>query len=167
MAITAQSSPTWIRSWETSTSIGASQGELEALIRRYGATGYTLSTDYTTRNAVLSFTLPRSWQVKSDEQLEIRLTVAVGETQRRLEAMEQFRRKQVARGSVWADAQAERVAWRHALMFVQAGLEAAAAGVQTLEEAFFAHVVLPGPSKRRVIDYVHDETIAGARRLRA
>jgi hypothetical protein len=152
----AQSRPGFVRSWDTETSVAKSQAELEALLRRYLAHGYTVSADYVGRTLVISFTLPRTWQVKTEETIEIRLTVSFGETERRLNKLEAFttRARGKRDGGVWAREQPERVAWRHVVLLVQAGLEAAASGIQTVEEAFFAHSVLPG-TPHRVIDVVH------------
>lgn len=152
----AQSRPGWVRSWDTETGVAKSQAELEALLRRYGAQGYTVSADYVGRTLMISFTLPKTWEVKTQETIEIRLAVSFGETERRLNKLEAFTTR--ARGKrdtgVWAREQPERVAWRHIVLLVQAGLEAAASGIQTVEEAFFAHSVLP-ETTTRVIDAVH------------
>lgn len=150
------SRPGWVRSWDTETSVAESQAELEALLRRYGAHGYTVSADYVGRTLVIAFTLPKTWEVKQAETIEIRLAVSYGETQRRLEKLDAFvtRARGKRDGGAWAKEQPERVAWRHIVLLVQAGLEAAASGIQTVEEAFFAHSVLPGTTNR-VIDAVH------------
>lgn len=151
--------PHWVRSWDTETPVGKSSAELETLLRRYGAQGYTVSVDYTGGRLLIGFTLPRTWQAKTDESIEIKLTVSFGETLRRLEKMEAFARKKRAKRTsnwdTWANEQSERVAWRQVILLVTAGLEAAASGIQTIEEAFFAHSVLPG-TQQRVIDIVHE-----------
>lgn len=150
--------PTWVRSWDTSVAVGRSSAELETLLRRYGASGYTVSNDYTGGTLIIGFTMPRSWQVPDAEPIEIKLAVSYGETLRRLERMPEFVTKRRGKGAnveAWGTEQAERVAWRQILLWVEAGLNAAAAGIQTIEEAFFAHSVLPG-TQQRVIDLVHE-----------
>jgi hypothetical protein len=156
-AVSTVSRPTWVRSWDTKTDASKSAQELEALLRRYQASGMTVSNDYAGGTVVISFTIPRTWQVKGAEALEVKLTVSHGETQRRLEQLAAFQQKAQRQGSnrvTWAKAQSERVAWRHVVLLVTAALEAAASGIQTVEEAFFAHSVLPG-TPHRVIDVVH------------
>lgn len=90
----------------------------------------------------------------------MKLAVGFRETLRRLEKMDVFRskrdRKDYRTREAWALEQAERVAWRQIILWVEAGLNMAASGVQTLEEAFFAHSVLPG-TNHRVIDVVNEK----------
>ena len=47
--------PHWVRSWDTDVPASRSQTELEQLLRRYGAKGYTLSSDYTNGTVVIAF----------------------------------------------------------------------------------------------------------------
>lgn len=155
----SEQGPQWVRSWDTETPVGKSSAELEVLLRRYGAKGYTVSVDYTGGRLLIGFTLPRTWQAKTEETIEIKLAVSYGETLRRLQRMDGFTRKVRAKAypnrDAWATEQSERVAWRQVILLVTAGLEAAASGIQTIEEAFFAHSVLPG-TQQRVIDVVHE-----------
>lgn len=152
-------SPTWVRSWDTETPVSRSSTELDTLLRRYGARGFTVSSDYHNGTLMIGFTIPKTWQLKTDETIEIRLAVGFRETLRRLEKMEAFqaklRRKDPSARATWPMEQAERVAWRQIILWVEAGLNMAASGVQTAEEAFFAHSVLPG-TQTRVIDAVHE-----------
>lgn len=152
-------SPTWVRSWDTDVPVTRSSAELDTLLRRYGARGYTVSSDYSAGTLLVGFTLPKTWQVKTDETIEIKLAVGFRETLRRLEEMSVFQtkrdRKDYRTREAWALEQSERVAWRQIILWVEAGLNMAASGVQTVEEAFFAHSVLPG-TQTRVIDLVHE-----------
>ncbi len=54
---------------------------------------------------------------------------------------------------------AERVAWRHLLQWLDSALAAAAAGFQTMSEAFFAHTVVAFDDGRRgrLVDYLESE----------
>lgn len=153
-------SPTWVRSWDTEVAVSRSSAELETLLRRYGARGYTVSCDYSAGTLLIGFTVPATWQVKTDASVEVRLMVGFRETLRRLEKMDVFSnkrdRKTYALRETWALEQAERVAWRQIILWVEAGLNMAASGVQTVEEAFFAHSVLPG-THSRVIDVVNSK----------
>lgn len=152
-------SPTWVRSWDTVVTVDKSRGELEVLLRRYGAHGYTVSVDYSAGTLLIGFTMPKTWQVKTTETVEVRLAVGFRETLRRLEKMESFtgkrgRKQPYETREAWALEQAERVAWRQIILWVEAGLNMASSGVQTIEEAFFAHTILPG-TQSRVIDVVN------------
>lgn len=156
--VPAKGSPTWVRSWDSDVPASRSSAELETLLRRYGAHGYTVSNDYAGGTLVIAFTMPRSWQVPNADSIEIKMAVSYGETERRLQRMPEYVAKRRGKGSgadAWAREQSERVAWRQVVFLVEAGLNAAAAGIQTIEEAFFAHSVLPG-TNQRVIDLVHE-----------
>lgn len=134
---------------------------METLLRRYGAQGYTVSNDYVGGTLVIGFTLPATWQIKTDQTVEVRLAVSYGETRRRLERMPQYASRARSKGAPWATEQAERVAWRHVILWAEASLAASAAGIQTIEESFFAHIVVPG-SNVRVIDAVHSQRLLKA-----
>jgi len=117
-----------------------------------------VSNDYTGGTLVIGFTLPATWQTKTDQTVEVRLAVSYGETLRRLQKMRPFAAKARSKGAAWAGDQAERVAWRHVLLWAEASLAAAAAGIQTVEESFFAHSVIP-QSGVRVIDAVASQRL--------
>lgn len=144
---------TFVKSWNTKVASAKSRLALEGLLRRYGASGFTISEDYRGRTAVVSFNIPRSFQFQGDaaDHIEIRIPVSYAEVQRRLDTISAFRNLAAEK----KEAQSERVAWRHILLLTEAALMAAALGVQTPEEAFFAHAVqeLPGiANKMRTID---------------
>lgn len=151
--------PNWVRSWDTDVPAARSSSQLDELLRRYGAHGYTVSTNYTNGTVMIGFTLPKTFQVKTEETSEIRVGVSFSETLRRLEKMAEFNQKISKqprdKQSVYALAQAERVAWRQMILWVEAALNVVSAGVQTLEEAFFAHqIVRIGGQEYRAIDFV-------------
>lgn len=151
-------SPTWVRSWDTEVETDKSRSELETILRRYGARGYTVSVDYSAGTLLIGFTMPKTWQIKTDDSVEVRLAVGFRETLLRLGKMEAFQKKRDRKLAAWREAwaleQAERVAWRQIILWVEAGLNMAASGVQTVEEAFFAHTILAG-TNARVIDVVN------------
>lgn len=127
-----------LRSWDTETSVANSKRELEAILKRYRATGFTVSEDYASGRLFIGFTLPASLHIKGGESAEIRLPIAYAETRARLELIDAFKR----RHPDWKHEQTIRVAWRHVVLWVEATLTAADARVQSLEEAFFAHTVI-------------------------
>lgn len=133
-----------LRSWDTTTPAANSKKEMEAVLRRYGASGLTVSEDYATRRIFVGFTLPVSLQFRGTETTEVRLPVSIQEVHARLSLIGEFKRRDAA----WQEAQAERVAWRHLLLLVEAALVAADSRIQTLTEAFFAHTVIDTPAGR-------------------
>lgn len=153
--------PGWVRSWDTEVPASRSQTELEQLLRRYGAKGYTLSSDYTNGTVVIAFTIPRDWQDSALGTADIQMALGFKDTLKRLRGMQKFKDK-VSRMSsqnqqTWPMEQAERVAWRQLIMLVEAGLNAAASGLQTVEEAFFAHTMIQlGSGRHRAIDVVKE-----------
>jgi hypothetical protein len=63
--------------------------------------------------------------------------------------------------------QAERVAWRNLILWVDAALSAAAVGLQTITEAFFAHAIV-GQNGERMVELVgafQNELGVGVQRL--
>lgn len=141
MADANDRSTSFVRSWDTKTPVSNTAGEVEHAIRRYGASGYTRSEDYASGRIVVAFTIAAR---------DIRMMVDVPTVEKKLLAMPDFRRKRDGKSvddqAVWSRAQAERVAWRHLLLYIEAGLNAVSAGLLTLEEAFFAHALITAPN---------------------
>ena len=135
MAITAQH----LRAMATQTSPEKSRQDIEAALRRYGATGFTVSQDYANQTAVVAFTMPRDLEKgASGGVVDVHLPISFKSVRKRLEQIPSFQRKQPAVKVV----QAERVAWRQMLLMVEAALSSAAIGLQTLEESFYAHSMI-------------------------
>lgn len=144
---------TFVRSWDTSTPIGNSKREFEELVRRYGATGFTVSEDYATRSVVVAFQI----RVAGGETGDIRLPVSYEQVRKRLSKMPRFTARANSKGEQWADEQAARVAWRHLLLWAEASLAAVDAGLYSLQEAFFAHTLIetPGGAKLLAVDAIN------------
>lgn len=116
----------------TSVDSGASRAEIERTLRRYGCDefGYMSSRD----QAVILFTL-HSRRVKfvlplpgaEDEEFNVTATGRVRSSSAAAEAWEQ----------------AVRQRWRALALCVKAKLEAVEAGIETYDQAFLAHFVLP------------------------
>lgn len=140
MASDPNRSTSFVRSWDTDVPVSRSAAAMEEMVRRYGASGFTRSEDYANARIVVAFTIAGR---------DIRVLVDVPTVERKLLAMEDFRRKVAGKKreerARWQRAQAERVAWRHLLLYVEASLNAVSAGLFTLEEAFFAHAMLTAP----------------------
>jgi len=128
-----------IRAMDTKTSPEKSRADIEAALRRYGATGFTVSQDYANRTAVVAFTMPRNIDSGlAGGAVEVRLPVSFKHVRKRLQGIGRFNYKPDAQQI----AQAERVAWRQLLLLVEAALASASIGLQTLEESFYAHTML-------------------------
>lgn len=146
----------FVRSWETETPVGKTKHAFEDLLKRYGATGFTVSEDYDSRTVVVAFSI----RINGQEPAEIRLPVSYGQVLRRLNQMPEFVTKASKKGQAreeWEHAQAARVAWRHLLLWAEGALAAVDAGIYTLQEAFFAHTMIatPGGGKMPAVDAVN------------
>ena len=132
----------FVRSWDTETPVGNTKREFEELIRRYGATGFTVSEDYASRTVVVAFQIATAGGGSAD----VRLPVAYDTVLARLKKMPEFATRIRSKGDEWARAQSARVAWRHLLLWAEAALAATDAGLYTLQEAFFAHTMIATPN---------------------
>lgn len=126
----------FVKSADTATSVMNSRGQLEKMLRRYGATAFAVSTDYESQKIIVGFKVPDS--PGSSTYVPVRLDVNIGAVAAALYGP--------LKGSqTWKQSaleQAERVAWRHLVLWVDAACSASSAGMQTMAEAFFAHVLV-------------------------
>jgi hypothetical protein len=149
MARELPSGMSFVKSANTSVPVARSRAELERVLRRYGCTGFGSSQDFKEHRIIVHFVVPDT--VEEDaEQIPVRLEVDVRLVCDHLYGWD-------ARGyneREWA--QAERVAWRQLILWVDAACSAAAAGVQKMSEAFFAHTVVRGDDgvARRLVDHL-------------
>lgn len=154
----------FVKSAGTTVAVSRSQAELERVLRRYGATGYGVTTDYTAMKTSINLRVPDSKE-KGAPEVPIRLVIDFRAVYDALYGMPK----------TWRDGgfvrhlpgylptrieQAERVAWRHLVLWVDAACSAAAIGVQRMSEAFLAHTLLRGQDGRvlRVIDHMNAES---------
>lgn len=140
---------TFVKASGTDVPASRSQGELEKVLRRYGATGFGVQSDYAAGIVRIFFRVPDSPGAATS--IPVRLEVNVKAVAALLGAGKKkrtYRRwngsQYVSRGPAEELAQAERVAWRHLVLWVDAALSAASAGVQTVAEAFLAHTLVRG-----------------------
>lgn len=141
---------TFVKARDTSTPVSRSQAELERILRRYGASGFGVQQDYQAHTARVFFRVPDD--VRADQpraQIPVRLEVDIAAVARAL-GYETGSLHPTEHG--WA--QAERVAWRHLVLWVDAALSAAAAGLQKVSEAFLAQTLVKTQEGQvlRVID---------------
>jgi hypothetical protein len=165
---------TFVKAADTSVPVARSQHELERILRRYGASGFGTQSDYEKGIARVFFRVPDG--LDGPTHIPIRLEVNIKAIADRLTAGR--KRKPVARRK-WVNGrmmtfepkndmeQAERVAWRHLVVWVDASLSAVAAGLQKVSEAFLAHTLVRGDKGQviRIIDQL-DLASGGDWRLR-
>ncbi len=153
-----------VRASETRVPVVRSKAELETIVKRYGAAGFSVSENYATGIASVSFVLP---DTPGDRTVRIPVRIPV-ETLRVFNAIHSKRwtvTEAQRHSEMWG--KAERVAWRNLVLWVTAALSAATLGLQTVSEAFFAHAIV-GDAGERMIEVVEREQSrlgAGVQRL--
>jgi hypothetical protein len=179
----------FVKSADTTSQVSSSKAELEKMLRRYGAAGFSVAHDYAEHLVVISLILPDR-PGKDSPRVPVKLPVNIrlvydalyGRPMTSVRIPEEERQQIVAakgfapwNRSVYNPKgydtkkleQAERVAWRNLVLWVDAALSAATIGLQTITEAFFAHAVV-GAGGERMIDVVEGyqrELGAGVQRL--
>lgn len=121
---------------DTSVSQDRSRAEIEATLKRYGATSFMYASEATTamigfriNDRMVKFVLP----MPDPKSREFTHTPARGTLRSPAEAEK-----------AWE--QAGRQRWRALALVIKAKLEAVAAGITTIEDEFLAHTVLPDGS---------------------
>jgi hypothetical protein len=160
----------FVKSASTSTPVSNSKVALEKLLMRYGATGFGVLNDYERQRVVVTFRVPDA-PTKDAPQIPIRLELDIRAVYDALYGRPTKRRWDLKAGKnidefdpAGYDAnrlkQADRVAWRQLILWVDAACSAAAAGVQKMSEAFFAHTVIRGDDgvQRRLVDHLEQIT---------
>lgn len=141
----------FVKSANTAVPVARSRAELERLLVRYGCFRFQVFTDFEAGSAAVTFSVPDSL-AKGAPSIPVRLEV---DSRRVYDAIYGPPR----RGEGYDErylAQADRIAWRQLILWVDAALSAASAGVQTIAEAFFAHTLIRSPdgSTQRMVDEV-------------
>ena len=126
----------FVKSADTSTSVSSSQRDLERILRRYGASDFNLGSDWEKRIARVAFRVPDT--PGSKVSVPVRLEVSITAVANALDPRE-------GKVTQYGWEQAERVAWRHLVLWVDAACSAAGAGMQTMSEAFLAHTLVKAP----------------------
>lgn len=124
-----------------------SRAEIETMLRRYGALGYSFSYNAETGEARVEFVVPDS-AAPNAPRIPVRIPVntwdvydALHGAPRRWNATER-KHEPVPRpyGSAWAEPKkvqhAERVAWRNLVLWIDAALSAASIGLRTIAQTF-------------------------------
>jgi len=159
----------FIKSQDTSVPVSNSRGEIEKILRRYGASGISVQQTFDAKNlpelVTVSFIVPD--KVGSTQKVPVSLPINVKHVYDALygqpmtskwdsELRTTIRRYNPNGYDEKQVAQAERVAWRNLVLWIDAALSAAAVGLQRITEAFYAHTViqLEGGGQARLADYL-------------
>lgn len=139
---------TFIKAAATKTSVDKSQADIIAALRRYGASGFGFRK--------MADTVEVTFHMLNEAHAErtIVIPLSVDTVHKKLKAMKSQR---AGAARPVSREQAERVAWRVLLDWIDAALLAVSVGAQTIEEAFFAHSIIVTSSGQtgRLVDYVH------------
>ena len=119
----------------TEVSASRSQNEIEALLDTHGATMFLVAKDKESDRIIVQFKLQDRFC-----RFEIRLP---GPDDPQVTHSHGGRRRRSAESRERVMKQAERQRWRALLLVIKAKLESVESGVETFEEAFLAHVMLP------------------------
>lgn len=146
----------FVKSSTTKTPIGNSKAEVERILQRYGAHGFSVSQNYAAGTVLVSFIVPNSPE-KGAPAVPVKLPIeilrvfqALYPTNSRGIATAWTVDEAMAPNNEKAWKHAERVAWRNLVLWIDAALSAAVAGLQTITEAFFAHAILSGDGRRAI-----------------
>ena len=158
----------FIKSATTSTPVVHSKSDLEKLLTRYGCKSFAVQQDYANNLATVTFVVPDTLE-KGANDIPVQLDVNARAV---YDAMYGQPTKYSGSGRVFDPkgyrekemAQAERVAWRQVLLWVDAALSAAAAGIQPISEAFFAQTLIrhPDGTLSRIVDHVNQLAPGGS-----
>ena len=152
----------FVKSADTSSQVSSSKAELERMLRRYGATGFAVQQQFDDSQLPVAASVQFVVPDKAGDKARVPVSLPI-EIRRVYDALYGRPMKNGAwvtpeqSGKSWGHytrvhdvngydakklAQAERVAWRNLVLWIDAALSAASIGFQTITEAFFAHVVV-------------------------
>lgn len=152
---------TFVKSASTKTPVAHSQVQLERILQRYGCTGFGVHRDYAIGKASVTFRVP-------DTMAAGALTIPVRlEINTRAVWIAMYQKRAGETPTQYGLEQAERVAWRQLILWVDAACSAAAAGVQSISEAFFAHTLVQDGAGGSVRLAEYADKIAGSGGWRA
>jgi hypothetical protein len=140
----------FVKSGDTEASVAASQKQLTDALRRYGCSALAIASDYAKGEVRIAFSVnPEPGQKVStsrDGAIPVEFVVNMAKVAYRLRANGYDARME----------QAERVAWRHLVLWVDAALTSVESGMQSMEEAFYPHLMVRDVSgaRGRLIDFV-------------
>lgn len=169
----------FVKSQDTTTQPVNSRAQLDTMLRRYGASHIAMSEDIQKRLIVVTFVIPNS-TAKDAQPVPVKLPISIttvydalyGRPMRSRWDSEQKKTIYTHNPGgydVKKMQQAERVAWRNVVLWVDAALSAAAVGLQTITEAFFAHAIVNEDGQRMVeiVDAYQTQLGVGVQKLLA
>lgn len=165
----------FVKSHDTSTSAVNSRSEVDKMLRRYGASAISMSEDVAKKQIVVTFIVPDS-AAKDAHSVPVKLPLSIFAV---YDALYDRPTRGVFRDGEWSRitdaacydtkklAQAERVAWRNLVLWIDAALSAASVGLQTITEAFFAHTIVGAGGERmiQVVEQAQQALGPGVQRL--
>lgn len=110
---------------------GASRAEIEATLKRYGASRFGYMTD--DERATVAFEL---------KDRRIRMSIAIPQRKDFYRTESGLHRANSA-AITTAHEKAIRQIWRALLLVIKAKLESVESGIETIEQAFMPHIILP------------------------
>lgn len=149
----------FVKSATTSTAVVNSKSEIEKMLRRYGADAFAVTHDYTGGRAQVSFVVPESGE-KDAPKVPVRIPVDVQKVYHALYGMPlKWSGSERVHNPQGYDSkkmeQAERVAWRNLVLWIDAALSTATISLQTITETFFAHAVI-GPQGQTAMQWANE-----------
>lgn len=169
----ANTTTRFVKSATTTATAANSRAAVDKTLRRYGATAISVAEDIEARRVTVSFIVPDS-HAKDAPSVPVKLPISVLTVYDALYGRPTKWDYQASRYvfnpkgyDAKKVAQAERVAWRNLLLWIDAALSAAALGLQTITEAFFAHAVVGASGERmiEVVDAYQSQLGTGVQRL--
>lgn len=138
----------FVKSVKTTVPVRNSKNEVEELLRRYGCSKMQITENYHEGLFAVAFALPDT--PGSNDHVPVRIEVKVSDVARVVQ-----KTFKTQKNADWLNAQAQRVAWRHLVLWLDAALSAATLGLQRISEAFYAHIILDGG--QRLIERVTEQ----------
>ena len=135
--------PPHVKSITTTVPVRNSKTQVEVMLQRYGCTKLQVMEDYKEGVFSVSFALPDA--PGSVDEVPVRIEVRVSDVGAAIQRT--MKRKANAE---WLREQAQRVAWRHLVLWLDAALSASALGLQRISEAFFAHIIVASTGERMI-----------------
>jgi hypothetical protein len=135
---------TFVKAESTTVAASKSRNEIETMLKRYGAVGYSFAYNAETGEANVSFIVPDS-PAKGAERIPVRIPVNTFDVYDALYGVPMAwsvkEQRNAPRPRPYThDArrveQAERVAWRNLVLWIDAALSAATIGLRTIAQTF-------------------------------
>jgi hypothetical protein len=147
----------------TSVSVQRTKGEIEAVLERYGASGFGYMTEGGC--AMVAFTM-RDAGLPGAGRLRVRIRLAMPDPRDSEFTRTPTGKERQREAALKAWEQACRASWRALLLVIRAKLEAVEVGISSIEREFMADVLLPsGETVGEVFADQHAAIVAGERPL--